>query len=195
MNIHKFPIANKNVSFPVPEKSKLLLRLQKLAYTKRFTSTNTINLPGVGSTSVPLGNVPPQAAPAMPEIPFLPKPPPTMRDPFSYMESCVMKSITGAPVGWALGGAFGILIASWESMTPPVLMPGVPEPPGKPWKEEFRAAGRTMARKTASWSKNFAIVTAVYQGLECSLERTRAKHDIWNHGVAGCGTGTYESLL
>ena len=106
-----------------------------------------------------------------------------------------MKSITGAPVGWALGGAFGILIASWESMTPPVLMPGVPEPPGKPWKEEFRAAGRTMARKTASWSKNFAIVTAVYQGLECSLERTRAKHDIWNHGVAGCGTGTYESLL
>ena len=65
-----------------------------------------INLPGVGSTSVPLGNVPPQAAPAMPEIPFLPKPPPTMRDPFSYMESCVMKSITGAPVGWALGGAF-----------------------------------------------------------------------------------------
>ena len=98
-------------------------------------------------------NVPPQAAPAMPEIPFLPKPPPTMRDPFSYMESCVMKSITGAPVGWALGGAFGILIASWESMTPPVLMPGVPEPPGKPWKEEFRAAGRTMARKTASWSR------------------------------------------
>ena len=153
-----------------------------------------MNLPGVGSTSFPLGNVPPQAAPGMPEIPFLPKPPPTMRDPFSYMESCVMKTITGAPVGWALGGAFGILMASWESMTPPVLMPGVPEPPGKPWKEEFRAAGRTMARKTASWSKNFAIVTAVYQGLECSLERTRAKHDIWNHGVAGCGTGTYESL-
>ena len=88
-----------------------------------------------------------------------------------------------------IGGGFGVLIASWESMSPPVLMPNTPEPPGKPWKEEFRAAGRTMGRKCASWSKNFAIVTAVYQGLECSLERGRAKHDIWNHGVAGCGTG------
>lgn len=96
---------------------------------------------------------------------------------------------TGFPIGWVLGGAFGVLIASWESMSPPVTMPGVPEPPSKPWKEEFRAAGRTMGRKCASWSKNFAIVTAVYQGLECSLERSRAKHDIWNHGVAGCGTG------
>ena len=47
-----------------------------------------INLPGVGSTSVPLGNVPPQAAPAMRNRFY--KPSYYARPIFLY-ESCVMK--------------------------------------------------------------------------------------------------------
>ena len=35
----------------------------------------------------------PNAGPPMPEIPFLPPPPRTPREPFAYMESCVMKSM------------------------------------------------------------------------------------------------------
>ena len=120
---------------------------------------------------------------------WMPQPPVIPRDPMSFMESCVMKGLVSVPVGWGLGLAFGVLIASWESMSPPILMPGVPEPPSRPWREEFRAAGITMRRKSTSWSKNFALVTGVYSGTECLLERQRAKHDIVNHGAAGCATG------
>ena len=35
----------------------------------------------------------PNVGPPMPEIPFLPPPPRTPREPFTYMESCVMKSV------------------------------------------------------------------------------------------------------
>ena len=139
----------------------------------------------------PLRASPPvgQAVPPIPHIPGFPPPPPVPREPMAFMESCLMKTLAGAPVGWALGAGFGVLIASWESMSPPILMPGVPEPPSRPFREEFRSAGVVMRRKATSWSKNFALVTAVYSGMECLMEKGRGVHDIYNHAMAGFATG------
>lgn len=37
--------------------------------------------------------------------------------------------------------------------------------------------------------KGFTVVGALYSGSECVIEKTRAKHDIYNTVYAGCFTG------
>ena len=108
-----------------------------------------------------------------------------LTDPLGFTESCLMKPLVMVPMGFAMGGAFGVFMGSWEGISPPVLLPGVPMPPPKPMMQEFRATGRQMGRKAKNWSKNFAIITAVFSGGECALERIRAKDDMWNSCIAG----------
>ena len=92
-------------------------------------------------------------------------------------------------MGFCLGAAFGVFMGSWEGIAPPPMLPGVPMAPNKPVAQEFRATGRTMGRKAVSWSKNFAVITAVFSGSECALERIRAKNDMYNSMLAGFVSG------
>jgi import inner membrane translocase subunit TIM22 len=110
-------------------------------------------------------------------------------DPFGFTESCMMKPLMTVPLGFVMGAAFGVFMGSWEGISPPVLLPGVPMPPAKPMVEEFRATGRQMGRKARNWSRNFAVITAIFSGTECVLERIRAEDDMWNSISAGFISG------
>ena len=110
-------------------------------------------------------------------------------DPFGFTESCLMKPLMTVPLGFVMGAAFGVFMGSWEGISPPVLLPGVPMPPAKPMVEEFRATGRQMGRKARNWSRNFAVITAIFSGTECVLERIRAEDDMWNSISAGFISG------
>jgi len=110
-------------------------------------------------------------------------------DMFSFTESCMMKPLMTIPMGFVLGAGFGVFMGSWEGIAPPPLLPGVPMAPSKPIAQEFKATARTMGRKARNWSKNFAVVTAVFSGSDCALERIRAKNDMYNSIFAGFFSG------
>lgn len=110
-------------------------------------------------------------------------------NPSRLAESCVAKVVIGTVMGGVLGMGFGIIMSSFEGMSPPVTMPGQPEPPKKTWKQELRDGARKTKAKSKSWGKNFASLTAMFQGFECAIEKTRGKHDIYNSVSAGCFTG------
>lgn len=48
---------------------------------------------------------------------------------------------------------------------------------------------RQTGKKSVSWGKNFATVGGIFAGVECLVEKQRAKHDLWNGVTAGCITG------
>jgi|TARA_B100000780_G_C20994237_1_gene397663 import inner membrane translocase subunit TIM22 len=110
-------------------------------------------------------------------------------DMMQFTESCMMKPLMTIPLGFVLGAGFGVFMGSWEGIAPPPLLPGIPMAPSKPIAQEFKATARTMGRKARNWSKNFAVVTAVFSGSECALERIRAKNDMWNSVFAGFFSG------
>lgn len=110
-------------------------------------------------------------------------------DPQRIAETCLAKTVLGAAAGGVMGLAFGVVMSSFEGMSPPVTMPGQPEPPKKTWKQELREGGIKMKAKSKSWGKNFMTLTAMFQGFECAMSKMRAKHDIYNSVSAGCFTG------
>ena len=110
-------------------------------------------------------------------------------DPSRLAESCVSKVVIGTLMGGVLGMGFGLIMSSFEGMSPPVTLPGQPEPPKKTWKQELRDSARKTKAKSKSWGKNFASLTALFQGFECAIQKTRGKQDIYNSVTAGCFTG------
>eukprot|EP00949_MAST-11_sp_MAST-11-sp1_P004309 g4309.t1 len=110
-------------------------------------------------------------------------------DPFAFKDACIFQPIMTTPIGMAMGGVVGVLIGSWESMSPPILLPGVPAPPSKPVRHEFRISGRVTMRKMANWGKNFGVVTAVFSTTECAMQKLRGKKDLYNSVIAGGLTG------
>lgn len=91
--------------------------------------------------------------------------------------------------GGFLGLGAGVLFGSYEAITPPMDIPGQPSPPGRGFRREAALTLRRTTIKARSWGKNFAMVTAVFSGVECAIEKTRAKKDIYNGVSAGCVTG------
>ena len=134
---------------------------------------------GIKSDNLVMGN---------PFLPSLARRPLTF-DPFTFMEACVAKAGTSALAGAVMGAGMGMLFGSYSSITPPVPLPGVPDPPKIPMRYQMREAFLSTARKSRRWGKNFGMVTAVFSGIECVIEKYRAKHDIYNGVSAGCVTG------
>eukprot|EP00924_Labyrinthula_sp_SR-Ha-C_P006266 augustus_masked-scaffold_31-processed-gene-1.18-mRNA-1 protein AED:0.05 eAED:0.05 QI:0/-1/0/1/-1/1/1/0/158 len=110
-------------------------------------------------------------------------------DPFRFSEACVAKAAMSCAMGGAMGAGMGLLLGSYNSLAPPMSMPGVPDPPKIPMKHLFMESLRSTGRKSRRWGKNFALVTAVFSGIECVVEKYRAKHDVKNGVVGGCVTG------
>lgn len=63
------------------------------------------------------------------------------------------------------------------------------EVPQKLLREQMRAAYKATGAKSYSWAKSFAILTALFGGVECIVEKYRAKHDVWNPVISGCAVG------
>ena len=112
------------------------------------------------------------------------------QDPLRFVnEACAGKAVVSAIGGGVLGVPMGVLISADQGLSPPVVLPGQPEPPKIPLKYQLRDSALSTKVKCIRWSKNFAVVTAVFSGVECTIEKVRAKHDVVNSVAAGCVTG------
>ncbi|KKY24169.1 putative mitochondrial import inner membrane translocase subunit tim17 family protein [Phaeomoniella chlamydospora] len=123
------------------------------------------------------------------------------------MESCIAKSIMAGGMGFVLGGAFGLFMASMRYDTPlssPInpanpnlptgAVPGVGAAATQtisdlPLRQQLKIGLRDMGKSSFSSAKNFGTVGAIYSGTECCIEGLRAKNDLDNAGYAGFLTG------
>lgn len=77
---------------------------------------------------------------------------------------------------------------STAANNPELGLPSSTSPP-KSIASQTKAVFGDMAKQTWSSAKNFGKIAALYSVVECGIETTRAKHDIYNTTAAGCITG------
>ncbi|OQR92231.1 SUMO-activating enzyme (SAE) [Thraustotheca clavata] len=109
--------------------------------------------------------------------------------PISLSDTCAVKTITSGAMGWVLGRAMGLLLSSYEAITPPIPVPGQRELPKVPWREQLQISRRMISEKSTSWGRNFLFFSAMISGMECLVDKKRAHHDISSVAIAGCATG------
>ena len=61
--------------------------------------------------------------------------------------------------------------------------------PPAPLREQMRSGYKATILKSKGWAKQFAVLTALFSGVECVVEKYRAKHDVWNPVISGCAVG------
>ncbi|XP_050442927.1 mitochondrial import inner membrane translocase subunit Tim22 [Adelges cooleyi] len=96
----------------------------------------------------------------------------------SITESCIFKSVLSGVMGFALGGAIGLFTSS---VNPPIKAPGQ--------QETVREILREMKTSSLGYAKNFALLGAVFSGIECTVETYRGQSDWKNGTYAGGITG------
>ncbi|KAI5953732.1 TIM22 [Candida theae] len=105
-----------------------------------------------------------------------------------FMQSCPGKTAMAGASGFALGGFFGLFMASM-AYDVPVGTDAVKHISDLPFKQQMKLQFADMAKRSYSSAKNFGYIGLVYSGVECTIESFRAKHDIYNGVTAGCITG------
>ncbi|CAK9439662.1 uncharacterized protein LODBEIA_P37620 [Lodderomyces beijingensis] len=106
----------------------------------------------------------------------------------NFMQSCPGKTAMAGVSGFALGGFFGLFMASM-SYDVPLGTDAVKHISDLPFKQQMKLQFSDMAKRSYSSAKNFGYIGLVYSGVECTIESFRAKHDIYNGVSAGCITG------
>ena len=72
--------------------------------------------------------------------------------------------IINSPIGFVLGGVFGMFMSSFEmASTDPALLEA-------PMKQQLKHTAKDMAARSFSMAKNFAVVGALFSGTECIIE-------------------------
>jgi import inner membrane translocase subunit TIM22 len=131
----------------------------------------------------------------------------------TLMESCPGKTAVSGVMGFALGGAFGLFMASvspppirllpnslsqtsantpfsqMQYDTPLATNPNAAAIQSLPLREQLRRGLRDMGSRSYSSARNFGKVGAIFAGTECCIEGYRAKNDLANGVLAGCITG------
>jgi hypothetical protein len=103
-------------------------------------------------------------------------------------EACGTKIITGGVMGAVIGIGLGAFMGAMGDVSPIQIINGR-EVPVAPLREQMRGAFKSTAAKTGGWAKSFGILTALFGGVECVVEKYRAKHDVWNPVISGCVVG------
>ena len=116
-------------------------------------------------------------------------PPPGPPEPFAFGEACVAKAAIASALGGVFGAGLGFLLGGYQNLSPPLMLPGVPNPPDIPMKYVFRESWMSTARKARRWGRNMLAVGALLAGTECCVEKYRAKHDLYNNMIGGAMTG------
>ena len=128
-------------------------------------------------------------------LPFfkkLPIPPSTETEvpiiPSLIPEACGTKIITGGAIGAVMGVGLGLFMGAMGDVSPIQIVKGR-EVPQAPLREQTRAAFKAIGGKSIGWAKQFGVLTALFGGVECVIEKYRAKHDVWNPVLSGCVVG------
>jgi len=143
-----------------------------------------IPLPTLG-LQVPL----PQPRPPAPRTIQQAPPPQGPPEPFAFGEACIAKAAVASAAGSVFGAGLGFLLGSYTSISPPIMLPGVPDPPEIPLKYILRESWMATARKARRWGRNMLVVGGLLSGTECCVEKFRAKHDLYNNMIGGAITG------
>lgn len=98
-------------------------------------------------------------------------------------ESCLFKVGVSGVAGGGLGVFFGLLFGGYSTAVDEAV-----ELEG-PLRQKLKVGFRSALRSMGSYAKGFAMFGMVYSGSECTIEKFRAKHDLWNAVSAGCVTG------
>lgn len=110
--------------------------------------------------------------------------------PTIVMESCAFKTVTGGMMGSVMGVGLGLFMgAMGGDVSSPIQLVNGREVPQAPLREQLRSAYKSTAGKAAGWAKSFGILTALFGGVECVIEKYRGKHDVWNPVISGCAVG------
>jgi import inner membrane translocase subunit TIM22 len=104
------------------------------------------------------------------------------------VEACATKIITGAIMGSVMGVLMGIFMGAMGDVSAIQVVNGR-EVPTAPLREQVRAAWKSTVAKSAGWARGFGVMTALFGGIECVIEKQRAKHDVWNPTISGCAVG------
>ncbi|ODQ78166.1 hypothetical protein BABINDRAFT_162838 [Babjeviella inositovora NRRL Y-12698] len=104
-----------------------------------------------------------------------------------FMASCPGKTVMSGVTGFALGGFFGLFMASMAYDVP--VGGGVSKVSDLPFKTQMKLQFSDMGRRSYTSAKNFGYIGMIYSGVECAIESFRAKNDIYNGVSAGCITG------
>lgn len=105
------------------------------------------------------------------------------------MESCPVRTVLAGGAGFALGGVFGLFMASMSYDTPLSGPGSTAALSSLPLRQQLKIGFKDMGSRSYSSAKNFAIVGTIFAGTECCIESLRAKHDIYNGISSGCITG------
>lgn len=108
-------------------------------------------------------------------------------DTYKLTSSCGVKIVTGAIMGSVVGVAMGIFLGAMGDNALQVSQGK--EVPSPPLKELMRASFKSTMAKTRGLALTFGVLTALFEGSECVVERYRGRHDVWNQVISGCFSG------
>jgi mitochondrial import inner membrane translocase subunit TIM22 len=103
-------------------------------------------------------------------------------------ESCASKIVIGGFSGYVMGLGLGVFMGAMGDSSSIQIINGR-EVPQAPLREQMRSAMRATGAKSLGMGKTFGTLTALIGGVECVIEKYRAKHDAWNAVLSGCAVG------
>jgi mitochondrial import inner membrane translocase subunit TIM22 len=110
-------------------------------------------------------------------------------DPQTLFQYCGFKVVSGGVMGALVGIAMGAFLSAMSNDVSHVQMHHGREVPPAPLREQMRGGIKGFSSKTRGWAKSFGILTALFEGTECAIEKARGKHDVWNQASSGCIVG------
>lgn len=103
-------------------------------------------------------------------------------------ESCASKILLGGVSGYVMGLGLGVFMGAMGDSSSIQIVNGR-EVPQAPLREQMRSALRATGTRAVGMAKTFGTLTALIGGVECVIEKYRAKHDAWNPVISGCAVG------
>jgi mitochondrial import inner membrane translocase subunit TIM22 len=110
-------------------------------------------------------------------------------DPQWLFHTCGFKVVSGGIMGSVMGVAMGLFLGAMGGDTQLLDLVKGKEVPQAPLREQMRSALKATQGKARGWAKSFGILTAMFEGVECCIEKYRGKHDVWNQTISGCVVG------
>ena len=87
-----------------------------------------------------------------------------------------------------MGAALGLFFGAMGDNSPIQVIQGR-EVPQAPIREQIRISYKSTFSRMSGNARTFGVISALFGGVECVIEKYRAKHDVWNPVVSGCIVG------